>query len=72
LYWIGLIDLFQEGNFTWISSGETATYTNWYSGQPDNFKTIEHFVHLFKDSERTWNDAENDAPEIFALCQYAM
>jgi hypothetical protein len=72
-YWIGLIDLFHEGNFIWASTGEKATYTNWQVDQPDNANKTEHFAHLFSAyANRTWNDYFNDRPDIFALCQYSL
>jgi hypothetical protein len=73
-YWIGLTDLFHEGNFIWSSTGEKATYTNWYPGEPNNIHNqTEHFVHLYPSfANRTWNDAVNDKPGVFALCQFSL
>jgi hypothetical protein len=73
-YWIGLTDLFHEGNFIWASSGEKATYTHWYPGEPNNVHNrTEHFVHLFQSTvNRTWNDDENDKHGVFALCQFSL
>lgn len=34
-YWIGFTDSASEGNWVWVS-GESATYTHWDVGQPDN------------------------------------
>jgi len=43
--WIGLSDFGSEGSFYWIS-GETATFTSWDSGQPDNAHALgEDSVH---------------------------
>ena len=36
-YWIGLTDKNQEGNWTKWITGETVGYTNWGTGEPDNF-----------------------------------
>ena len=69
-FWIGLTDLFHEGKFVWIS-GESATYTNWDSPQPDNAGKKEHFVHIYPNSaSRRWNDNSNNKTNIFALCQF--
>jgi hypothetical protein len=37
LFWIGFTDAVQEGNWQWIN-GEPVTYTNWASGEPNNFR----------------------------------
>ena len=69
-FWIGLTDLFHEGKFVWIS-GELATYTNWFSGEPNSAGKQEHFVHINRNSaSRRWNDNSNDKTNIFALCQF--
>jgi hypothetical protein len=79
-YWIGLTDLFHEGNFIWASTGEKATYLNWRKGEPNNANNrTEHFVHIGPISfERKWNDILNDCEDMypfyasFALCQYSL
>jgi cysteine-rich repeat protein len=53
--WIGLNDLIVENSFNW-SNGEGLTFTNFLSGQPDNFDGLEHCVEM-KDSGE-WNDAD--------------
>lgn len=66
--WIGLNDISQEGNFTWVS-GETVSYTNWFPGQPDSSPTggDEDYVHmqrtgnLFGNTPGTWNDLANSS-----------
>jgi hypothetical protein len=35
-FWIGFNDIATEGSFEWVS-GEPITYTNWCSGEPNNF-----------------------------------
>ncbi|MBD3184031.1 T9SS type A sorting domain-containing protein [Candidatus Poribacteria bacterium] len=56
-FWLGLSDEAQEGNFVWVT-GEPVTYTNWYSGQPDNNGNNEHYVEMgYPDHPReSWND----------------
>ena len=34
--WIGGTDAASEGTWKWSSTGTPLSYTNWYSGQPDN------------------------------------
>ncbi|MDZ7848273.1 MAG: C-type lectin domain-containing protein [Owenweeksia sp.] len=36
-FWIGLADTAVEGSFEWIN-GEPLSYTNWASGEPNDFK----------------------------------
>ena len=69
LFWIGLTDMFHEGNFEWITR-EPITYTNWYKGNPDNWEKIQHFAHIWPASHRRkWDDGSNDS-KLMALCQF--
>jgi len=71
--WIGLSDAATEGTFVW-SSGEFVTYTNFTSGQPDNFTgndpTGEHYVHIASNDWTSfvipgmWNDQHNTSSNI--------
>lgn len=53
--WIGYSDAAQEGTWVW-TSGETSSYTNWASGQPDNAGNTEHYAHLWAQRGGAWND----------------
>jgi hypothetical protein len=53
--WIGLGDRNVEGKLKW-DHGEAITYTNWRSGQPDDFEKSEDCVEL-RGNDGTWNDA---------------
>jgi Ca2+-binding RTX toxin-like protein len=48
--WIGYTDKETEGVFKWIS-GETSTYTHWYSGQPLNSNTAD-YVHFHAGTDK--------------------
>ncbi|NJK68908.1 MAG: hypothetical protein HC941_22430 [Microcoleus sp. SU_5_3] len=52
--WIGLNDEAIEGQFQWVN-GEPVTFTNWASGEPNNFGSAgEDFAEL--SSNGRWND----------------
>ena len=70
-FWIGLTDLFEEGNFVW-SNGDKSTYRNWLAGEPNNYGGHEDFVNIMtKGNLRTWNDCANACPyPAMALCQF--
>ena len=60
LYWIGLTDKDQEGNWRWIS-GEEVTYTNWHRDQPSG-GTAENYSVLGWVSPQ-WCDVEHSYPD---------
>ena len=51
---IGINDIDQEGIFVAVD-GSNITYTNWASGEPNNWGGDEDAVIIFSD-EKTWND----------------
>lgn len=55
--WIGLTDVNSEGTFEWCN-GQPVTYTNWYTGQPNNFNNNQDFVEILSTGE--WNDQYNN------------
>lgn len=69
--WIGMNDVVREGAFVWIS-GETAGYTNWSAGQPNNgitsYRGPEAYAHFWSPRfcaaygfpPGTWNDYVNE------------
>ncbi len=54
--WIGLTDENVEGTFEWVS-GEPLTYTNWNSGEPNDYGTGEDRVEFLNNG--LWNDNAN-------------
>ena len=56
--WIGLTDRVNEGEFNWVT-GETFTYTNWDTSQPDNHNNNEDYVE-FRGGSDKWNDINDD------------
>jgi hypothetical protein len=67
--WTGYTDQSDEGNFSWIS-GDTSTYSNWASGEPNNdWTTGEDYGMIWSPSGQhpgQWNDmddpADHDSP----------
>ncbi len=55
--WIGLHDQWSEGYFQWVS-GDSSTYRNWGSGEPNDAAPGEDFVELRPGG--TWNDLPAD------------
>ena len=53
-WWIGLHDRNTEGTFEWVD-GSTVSYTNWNSGQPDDYWG-EDCAHLY--TTGYWNDMD--------------
>ncbi|XP_062611198.1 alpha-N-acetylgalactosamine-specific lectin-like [Saccostrea cucullata] len=64
--WIGANDLTEEGTFVWSTSGNHLNYTNWLSGQPDNFLGNENCVQVTNNG--IWNDMGCGLPIPF-LCK---
>ncbi len=56
--WIGLSDKGSEGVYRWVT-GETFTYKNWDTNQPDNHNNNEDYIELLQHSGK-WNDLPND------------
>ena len=52
--WLGFSDIGTEGRFTDVL-GNDLTYTNWYSGEPNNYYMCENYGEMYADG--TWNDA---------------
>lgn len=55
--WIGLFNEFGGNNFEWVT-GESTSYTNWFSGEPNN--PTGTVATLGRYSNGQWNDEYND------------
>jgi len=51
--WLGGTDEAQEGTWKWIT-GEEWSYSNWYSGEPNDYRGGEDYLQQYVDG--TWND----------------
>ena len=45
--WIGLREVGTEGSYQWVS-GDSAGYTNWFPGEPNNGGGGESYVHMLR------------------------
>ncbi|XP_072923102.1 alpha-N-acetylgalactosamine-specific lectin-like [Hemitrygon akajei] len=69
--WIGLNDISQEGNFTWID-GTDYTYRRWAGGQPDDYQSNEDCVQLdYFTGTPYWNDLSCDT-NLGLVCAYKL
>jgi len=74
--WLGLNDALNEGSFVW-ASGESASYTNWSAGQPDNARGVEDYAHIWTPQSvpqapevwQQWNDLSADWPGLYGLVE---
>ena len=58
--WIGANDIYREGTMVWVSDKTNVSkgFTNWYPGEPNNVRRLEHCVQLWHDHGYKWNDAD--------------
>jgi hypothetical protein len=67
-WWIGLNDREREGRFVWVN-GDAVTYTNWESGQPNNYLDQDCGDILRYPPKPTWNDARCNE-QLRYVCEY--
>ncbi|XP_059842837.1 C-type lectin-like [Hypanus sabinus] len=68
--WIGLNDIWQEGDFTW-SDGTCYNYRKWGPNEPNNHGNEDcTHIHFFSGSEK-WNDFPCDRSHGF-VCSYKL
>lgn len=65
-HWIALNDLATNGKYFWSSNGQPAGWTNWIPGEPNNYQSNEHCVHITTSNAHDlfrWND--NNCARLF-------
>lgn len=56
--YFGFTDQDEEGTWRW-GNGETSSYTNWHSGEPNSENSNEDFaMYYYKYPDGTWNDGD--------------
>ena len=58
-YWLGGTDEQKEGTWKWIT-GEAWDYTNWNTGEPNNYSSGEDYLAIWPTK---WNDLTNQSSE---------
>ena len=67
--WLGATDEASEGTWKWVT-GETWSYTNWASGQPDNSSKKEHYLEFnLGFGNRVWNDISATTTQGY-ICEW--
>ena len=61
---IGLTDQAREGRFEWVS-GDPVDFTNWNSGEPNDYRGREDVVEMFTNGR--WNDQNKDSHRKYVL-----
>jgi C-type mannose receptor len=54
-YWIGYNDVAAEGTFVW-ANGDSSIYTNWNSGEPNNYENNQDCTTLGGNHLSKWDD----------------
>ncbi|XP_062568473.1 perlucin-like [Saccostrea cucullata] len=57
-FWIGLNDILVEGEWVWMSTQQTPSYTDWAPGQPDNYQQHEDCAFLWQATTLHWDDVD--------------
>ena len=65
--WLGATDRAVEGVFRWIGSDQPLIYTNWGTGEPNNYNGEEDC--LLMSQYEDWNDVRCSATLAYSVCE---
>ena len=64
-FWIGLTDIFHDGSWVWDNLGKPLNFSNWASGEPNNYNGAQHCVTMkvrgAEDNAGKWADISCEA-----------
>ena len=70
VYWLGATDIASEGTFQWPDGSQvSASWTNWNSGEPNDWGGEEDCTEFFKYAK--WNDINCRSADLFPACEKA-
>ena len=72
--WLGASDEAKESYWYW-TNGNMFSFSNWYSGEPNNANDNEHYLQLIisGSAKGQWNDAANDSSAVSGfICEYEL
>ena len=71
MYWLGLSDETEEGNWTWsyFDVSEPVNYTNWKRGEPNNYFLCGEDFAAIQRNPTSWSDVPNGL--LTCACQVA-
>ena len=58
-FWIGLTDIFHDGTWVWDNLGKPLDYSNWASGEPNNYNGAQHCVAM-----KVWGAVDDGANDF--------
>lgn len=61
--WLGATDENSEGTWQWVT-GESFSYARWAAGEPNNWRSIEHFLGIQLKDSLPWNDYPDTHKEV--------
>lgn len=72
-FWTGLNNLEQHSMWTWLGTGNVASYLPWHPGQPDSTTSSRReCVVLYKNTDFSWHDIECTNTVARSVCEKAV